>query len=75
MTTIEITKERAEFIVNSATRVTPGESWEKTYYIPVFFKMTDVMIDCNVVTGKFNGSWIEYQPIFTEEATEILGIY
>lgn len=70
-----IDKSKAEFIKKTATKVIGNESWEKTYYLPVYFKMTDVMIDCNVITGKFNGSWVEYQPEFTEEASEILGIY
>ena len=70
-----IDKSKAEFIKENATKITGEKSWEKTYYLPVYFKMTEVMVDCNVITGKVNGSWIEYEPEFTEEATEILGIY
>lgn len=75
-TTILITKEHAEFIKQTLTKeIRTGVNSETTFYVPVFFKMTEVMIDCNVVTGTFNGEWIEYDVEFTEEAQEILDIY
>ena len=76
MRTITITKENAEFIKRTATKeINTGKNYERTFYVPVFYKMTEVMIDCNVVTGKHKGKSIEYNVEFTEEAQEILDIY
>ena len=75
MGTITITKKIAKYIAESATKVVGVKSYEKTYYLPVLYKMTEVMVDCNVVTGKFKGEWIEYDVEFTDEAEDILGIY
>lgn len=76
MRTITITKENAEFIKRTATKeINTGKNYERTFYIPVFYKMTEVMIDCNVVTGNHKGERIEYNVEFTEEAQEILDIY
>jgi len=71
---IVITKKDAEFIKETGT-VEGSESFNgSTYRLPVFYKMTDVMIDINVVTGLFQGAMIEYEPTFTEDAQEILDI-
>jgi hypothetical protein len=72
---ITITKENAEFILKTKTSVEGGKRFnDNTYFLPVFYKMTDVMIDINVVTGRFGGQWIEYSPTFTDEAQELLNI-
>lgn len=78
MSTITITKEKAEFIKKNMTKeIRTGVNSETTFYIPRFYALTDVMIDCNVVTGKHDqtGNWVEYDVEFTEEAEEILDIY
>lgn len=72
----KITKKDAEFIKKTATKIIKDDTYDLiTIWLPRYYKMTEVMINCNVVTGKFNGEWIEYDPEFTDEATEILGIY
>ena len=76
MSTITITKENAEFIKKTATKeIKTKNNWERTFYLPVFYKMTEVMIDSNVVTGQYKGEWIEYDVEFSEEAKEILEIF
>ena len=78
MQTITITKEKAEFIKRTMTKeINTGKNFERTFYLPRFFALTEVMIDCNVVTGKHDqtGNWVEYDVEFSEEAQEILDIY
>lgn len=78
MSTVVITKEKAEFIKKTATKeINTGKNFERTFYLPRFFAMTEVMIDCNVVTSKHDetGDWVEYDVEFSDEAQEILDIY
>lgn len=78
MQTITITEERANFIKETASKeINTGKNWERTFYLPVWNALTDVMIDCNVVTGKHTqtGSWVEYNVKFTDKAQDILDIY
>jgi hypothetical protein len=78
METITITKEKAEFIKNTCTKeINTGKNWQRTFYLPRFFALTEVMIDCNVVSGKHDqtGNLIEYNVEFSDEAQEILDIY
>lgn len=78
MSKITITKENAEFIKKTATKeINTGKNWQRTFFVPVFYALTDVVVDCNVVTGKHRqtGDMVEYEVEFTEEAEEILDIY
>ena len=78
MKTMKITKENAKFIKKTVTKeINTGRNFERTFYLPRFFALTEVMIDCNVVTGKHDqtGNWVEYDVEFSEEAQEILDIY
>ena len=75
---VKITKEIAEFIKANVTKeINTGKNYERTFYLPRWRALTEVMIDCNVVTGKHDqtGNWVEYNVEFTEEAQEILDIY
>ncbi len=78
MRTIKITKQNAEFIKRTTTKeIRTGLNCETTFYLPRFYALTEVMIDCSVVTGKHDqtGGWVEYDVEFSDEAQEILDIY
>jgi hypothetical protein len=75
---VTITKEIAEFIkANVSEEVNTGKNHERTFYLPRWRALSQVMIDCNVVTGIHDqtGNWVEYDVEFTEEAQDILDIY
>jgi len=70
-----ITKKMAEYIIVNATKDVESDG-SITYRLPAWWRMTEVMLDHNVLTGKNKyGEWIEYDVCFTDEATEILGLY
>lgn len=78
MKTIKITKKDAKFIKETATKeINTGKNFERTFYLPVFYALTDVMIDCNGVSGVHsqNGETTYFDVEFSDEAEEILDIY